>query len=59
MTALEYMKRQLVKNRLNHDREFARGVPEEQLANIRRKIGYFEEAVAALEAREWADKEGA
>ena len=48
MTALEYMERQVVKHRLNHDREFSRGVPEEQLANIRRKIRYYEDAVEAL-----------
>lgn len=48
MTALEYMERQIVKHRLNHEREFARGVPEQQLANIRAKIGYYEAAADAL-----------
>lgn len=48
MTSLEYMERQVVKHRLNHDREFARGVPEEVLTNIRRKIRYYEDAVEAL-----------
>ena len=49
MTALEYMERQVVNNKLNHDRQFARGAPEADLANIRKKIGYYEEAVAALQ----------
>lgn len=48
MTALEYMERQVEKHRLNHAREFAREVPEEQLQNIRAKIGYYEAAVEAL-----------
>jgi hypothetical protein len=48
MTALEYMERQVVSNRLNHDRQVARGAPEEDLANIRKKIGFYEEAAEAL-----------
>lgn len=48
MTALEYMERRVEKHRLNHDREFAREVPEEQLQNIRAKIGYYEVAVRAI-----------
>ena len=48
MTALKYMENQVVKHRLNFDREFARGVPEEMLENIRKKISYYEEAVEAL-----------
>lgn len=48
MTALEYMERQLTKHRLNYDLESARGVPEEQLNNIRLKIGYYETAVNAM-----------
>ena len=42
MTPLEYMESQVIKRRLNHDRELARGAPEEQLHNIRQKIGYYE-----------------
>jgi hypothetical protein len=42
------MERQAEKHRLNHDREFAREVPEEVLQNIRAKIGYYEAAVEAL-----------
>ena len=48
MTALEYFEKQLQKIRLNYDRESARGVPEEQLNNIRAKVGYYEAAVDAL-----------
>ncbi len=48
MTALEYMENQLIKNRLNFDREFGRGAPEEMLNNIRLKISYYEAAVEAL-----------
>ena len=48
MTALEYMERQVEKHRLNYYHEFAREVPEEQLQNIRAKIGYYEAAVEAL-----------
>jgi hypothetical protein len=52
MTALEYMEKQLQKHRLNYERESARGVPEEQLRNIEKKIGYYEAAVDALKAKE-------
>lgn len=48
MTALEYMENQLLKHRLNFDREFSRGAPEETLSHIRLKIGYYEAAVEAL-----------
>lgn len=48
MTALEYMERQVEKRRLNYYHEFVREVPEEQLQNIRAKIGYYEAAVEAL-----------
>ena len=51
MTSLEYMQRQIVKHKLNHDREFARNAPEEMLANIRMKISFFEDAVRALSER--------
>ena len=49
MTTLEYMQRQIVKHKLNHDREFARNAPEEVLANIRAKISHYTAAVEALE----------
>ena len=48
MTALDYMKRQVLKHRLNYNRESARGVPEEMLQNIKKKISYYEVAVEAL-----------
>lgn len=51
MTALEYMQRQVLKHKFNYQREFARGIPTEQLRNIEAKIRYYEEAVAALSRR--------
>ena len=53
MTALEYMEKQLAKNRQNLDRETARGATEKVLSDIRNKIGYYEEAVEALEDKCW------
>ena len=49
MTALEYMKRQMDKHTANYEREKRRGVPGEVLDNIKAKIGYYIEAVKALE----------
>lgn len=46
--ALEYMKKQLHKHQMNYKREAARGVSEEMLENIEKKIGYYEAAVKAL-----------
>ena len=48
MTPLEYMEKQLHKHRMNYKREAARGVSEEMLENIEKKIGYYEAAVEAL-----------
>lgn len=48
MTALYYMEKQLLKHSYNLGMEIARGAPEEVVENIRRKIGYYEEAVVAL-----------
>lgn len=48
MTALEYMQKQVHKHRMNYKRESARGVSEEMLNNIEKKIGYYEAAVNAL-----------
>ena len=48
MTALEYMEKQLHKHQMNYKRESARGVFEEMLENIQKKIGYYEAAVKAL-----------
>ena len=48
MTPLEYMQRQVSKHRFNLERETKRGVPEEVLENIKKKIGYYEAAVEAM-----------
>ena len=48
MTPVEYMERQLQKHRVNYERESSRGVSEEMLNNISKKIGYYEAAVEAL-----------
>ena len=48
MTALEYMEKQVAKNRANFEREGNRGVPLEMLNNIQLKIRYYEAAVEAL-----------
>ena len=48
MTALEYMEKQLQKNRLNYEKESARGASAEMLRNILLKIGYYVAAVEAL-----------
>ena len=48
MTTLEYMEKQVNKHRINYNREVLRGVPDEMLQNIQKKIGYYEEAVEAL-----------
>lgn len=52
MTALEYMKRQAESNRLKLNFSMGKkGVTEQELDNIRLKIGYYEEAVKALKKR--------
>lgn len=48
MTALEYMEKQVHKHRMNYKRESSRGVAEEMLNNIEKKIEYYEAAVDAL-----------
>ena len=48
MTALEYMNRQVVNHKLNFDRQFSRGAPDDDLANIYAKIKYYEAAAEAL-----------
>ena len=52
MTALEYMEKQVQKHRQNFLREYDRNAPDEVLANIRKKISYYEEAVKALRRME-------
>ena len=48
MTALEYMEKQLIKHQRNYESEKKRGVPEEMLNNIAKKISYYAAAVDAL-----------
>ena len=48
MTALEYMERQLQKHCKNFEREFKRGVPNEQLYDILQKASYYKTACEAL-----------
>ena len=57
MTALEYMEKQVQKNRQNFIREFDRKAPQEVLENIKLKISYYEDAVKALRNNE-ADRCG-
>ena len=48
MSALEYMEKQVRKHCHNLGREIARGAPQEVIDNLKLKIGYYEQAVAAL-----------
>ena len=48
MTALEYMEKQLAKNKANYIRESNRFAPEKVLNDIQVKIDYYEQAVEAL-----------
>lgn len=48
MDALEYMKRQKEKHMLNLERAHP-NTPPDHLANIEAKIGYYSEAIDALE----------
>lgn len=51
MDALEYMKRQLSKHRLNKALAIQHpNTPEKQIEDIEIKIGYYIEAVKALES---------
>ena len=49
MTALEYMEKQLAKHKANYIRESNRNAPEKVLSDIQAKIGYYEQAVEALQ----------
>ena len=49
MTPLEYMNKMLTKQKLNLEKETERNAPKDVLRHIRKKIGYYEAAVAALE----------
>lgn len=48
MTALEYMKKQILKHTLSLE-HLHPNTPPEHAENIKAKIGYYEEAVKALE----------
>ena len=48
MTALEYMEKQAQSNRINYNRQVLRNAPEKDLENIKKNVGYYEEAVEAL-----------
>ena len=49
MTALEYMEKKVQKHSQNFEREFKRGVPDDQLEDIMAKIRYYKAACAALQ----------
>lgn len=42
------MEKQLSKHRANLERETARNVPQEMIDNIKKKVGYYQEACVAL-----------
>ena len=48
MTALEYMEKQVQKNRLNLVRELDRNAPLDVIENIKLKMCYYEAAAEAL-----------
>lgn len=49
MTPLEYMEKMLRKQQSNLEKEIARNAPKDVLRHVKKKIGYYEAAVAALE----------
>ena len=50
MTTIEYMKKQIVKHTISLEKIQSRsGVTETEIANLKLKIGYYEDAVKALE----------
>lgn len=51
MNALKYFRRQLEKAQYNLAQQESRGATEEVIRNIKKKIGYYEAAVKALEER--------
>lgn len=48
MTTLEYMEQQLEKHKVNLHRAIAKKSSDEEINNIKKKIGYYAEAVEAL-----------
>ena len=51
MTPLEYMEKMLRKQQSNLEKEMARNARKNVLRHVKKKIGYYEAAVAALEER--------
>lgn len=51
MTPLEYMEKMLRKQQSNLAKETERNAPKDVLRHIKKKISYYEAAVAALEER--------
>ena len=49
MTPLEYMEKQRNKQKTNLEKETARNAPKDVLRHVKKKIGYYEAAVKALE----------
>ena len=49
MTPLEYMNKMLTKQKLNLEKEMERNAPKDVLRHVKKKIGYYGAAVAALE----------
>ena len=49
MIPLEYMNKMLAKQKLNLEKETARNAPKDVLRHVKKKIGYYEAAVKALE----------
>lgn len=52
MTTLEYMEKQLNKHQKVLEREIKRDAPEEQIENIKKKIGHYEEACDILKEKQ-------
>lgn len=55
MTPLEYMEKMLRKQQSNLEKETARNAPKDVLRHVKKKIGYYEAAVAALSAERCKD----
>ena len=49
MTPLEFMMKQLKSEQESLEKEMARNAPKDVLRHVKKKIGYYEAAVAALE----------
>lgn len=49
MTPLEYMNKMLAKQKLNLEKEMERNAPKNVIRHVKKQIGYYEAAIAALE----------